>query len=126
MRDARERAGRQAEGTVARYDPLTGLPNRMLLRETAEAAIIKRRGGEQVSLLLFDLDEFKEVNDNLGHFSGDSLLRALTARLEPEMPNGAMLARLGGDEFAVLSPAGLEEAGAIATGIGRLLERPVS
>ena len=113
-----------AEAAVARYDPLTGLPNRMLLRETAEAAIIRRRGAERVSLLLFDLDEFKEVNDNLGHFSGDSLLRALTARLEPEMPPGAMLARLGGDEFAVLAPVGLEGAGAIATAIGRLLERP--
>ena len=112
------------EAAVARYDPLTGLPNRMLLRETAEAAIIRRRDAERVSLLLFDLDEFKEVNDNLGHFSGDSLLRALTARLEPQMPSGAMLARLGGDEFAVLAPVGLEGAGAIATAIGRLLERP--
>ena len=112
------------EAAVARYDPLTGLPNRMLLRETAESAIIRRRDSERVSLLLFDLDEFKEVNDNLGHFSGDSLLRALTARLEPEMPNGAMLARLGGDEFAVLAPVGLEGAGVIANAIGRLLERP--
>ncbi len=119
-----QRRRRTAESSIARFDSLTDLPNRMLLRETAETAIIRRGVDDPVSLLLFDLDEFKEVNDTLGHFSGDSLLRAVATRLAGAVPKDGLLARLGGDEFAVLLPDGRTAAEQVAADVGRLLERP--
>src|SRR5689334_8167051 len=112
---------------LARHDALTGLPNRVLFRDRAHDAIMAqpRRGG-QVGLLLLDLDDFKEVNDTLGHFSGDQLLRAVAARLTDTAPAGATLARLGGDEFALLLPtvADCEEAANVAQAVRRALQRP--
>ena len=112
---------------LARHDALTGLPNRVLFRDRAHDAIMAqpRRGG-QVGLLLLDLDDFKEVNDTLGHFSGDQLLRAVSARLTDTAPAGSTLARLGGDEFALLLPtvADCEEAANVAQSVRRALQRP--
>ncbi len=88
---------------LARLDSLTNLPNRFYLRDklTQVAKRATRRRGT-MSLLLLDLDEFKTVNETLGHASGDTLLRAVAERLKASVPEGDLVARLGGDEFAVL------------------------
>ncbi len=89
----------------SRHDSLTGLPNRVLLREHAEAALAAACGeGRAVTLLLIDLDRFKEINDTLGHSYGDLVLRVVASRLREALPASATVARLGGDEFAILLP----------------------
>ncbi len=90
----------------ALHDPLTGLPNRtLLLRKTAEALSGAARTQTMSGFLLLDLDRFKEVNDTLGHLSGDGLLQVIGYRLTRSVRPGDVVARLGGDEFAVLLPA---------------------
>jgi len=79
----------------ARHDSLTGLPNRRAFEEAVEAA-----GGRPGAVLLIDLDDFKDVNDTLGHMAGDALLRETGERVQ--FATGGTVARLGGDEFAVL------------------------
>ena len=83
----------------ALHDALTGLPNRALLHRRAERDL---RGDDTAAMLLIDLDRFKEVNDTLGHDSGDALLVEVAERLGGALRRGDTLARLGGDEFAVL------------------------
>jgi hypothetical protein len=80
---------------LALHDPLTGLPNRNLF-QTRVAEALARPGGEETAVLLLDLDRFREVNDTLGHPSGDELLRALAGRLERVAREGDTIARLGG------------------------------
>ena len=87
---------------MALYDPLTGLPNRVLLRTKIEKACAQ---GENVSVLLLDLDGFKDVNDTLGHQAGDLLLSAAAARISSVVESPATVGRMGGDEFAVVLPA---------------------
>jgi diguanylate cyclase (GGDEF)-like protein/PAS domain S-box-containing protein len=81
-------------------DPLTGLSNRALFRDRLEHATARRDA--DVTVLLIDLDDFKDVNDNLGHNAGDELLTTIAARLRDNVRPADTLARLGGDEFAVL------------------------
>jgi diguanylate cyclase (GGDEF)-like protein len=89
----------------SRHDSLTGLPNRELLREHVEAALTAARGGgDALTLMLIDLDRFKEINDTLGHRYGDLVLRVVAARLREALPASATVARLGGDEFGILLP----------------------
>ena len=83
----------------ATHDPLTDLPNRTLFTEYVDEALA---GGEPGTVLLFDLDGFKDVNDRYGHEVGDDLLAALTERVQEIVPAPHTLARFGGDEFAVL------------------------
>jgi diguanylate cyclase len=86
-------------------DDLTGLPNRRLFFDRAEQAILHTgRNGTKLAILLMDLDRFKEVNDTLGHHSGDVLLKAISRRLRAALRATDTLARLGGDEFAVILP----------------------
>ena len=88
------------------HDALTDLPNRILLRDRLEQAIhIAVRQKQKLSLFILDLDNFKEINDTLGHFSGDRLLKLVAARLQGVMRESDTLARIGGDEFAILFPA---------------------
>jgi diguanylate cyclase (GGDEF)-like protein/PAS domain S-box-containing protein len=88
----------------ALHDPLTGLPNRMLLLNRLTDALRSEPGSEgSVSVILVDLDGFKNVNDALGHPAGDELLRIAAQRLLGCVREGDTAARLGGDEFAVLA-----------------------
>lgn len=88
---------------LAYFDGLTGLPNRHHFNEDLASALKKHtKSGYELSLILMDLDRFKEVNDTLGHDVGDKLLRAVSDRISKKLPDGSMLARLGGDEFAVI------------------------
>jgi diguanylate cyclase (GGDEF)-like protein len=87
----------------ANHDSLTGLANRAAFRARLEAALARpeRRGGTQ-AVLFVDLDDFKDVNDTLGHAAGDEVLTAVAARLQDAVRPGDLVARLGGDEFALL------------------------
>ncbi len=89
----------------ATHDPLTDLPNRILLRDRLEQALHSAvRENKKLSLFFLDLDNFKEVNDTLGHYSGDRLLKHVALRLQGVVRQSDTLARLGGDEFAILLP----------------------
>ncbi|AKC71141.2 dGTP triphosphohydrolase [Pandoraea oxalativorans] len=84
------------------YDALTGLPNRYALMESLRRALSVPDRLGKVALLHIDLDNFKSVNDTLGHSQGDEIIRQVSERFIPRMPAGAMLARFAGDEFMVL------------------------
>ncbi len=86
---------------LAHYDPLTALPNRITLTETLDKAIQSRSGA---TVLMIDLDGFKEVNDTQGHAAGDIVLKAAGARLKERIAARGTVGRLGGDEFAVVLP----------------------
>jgi diguanylate cyclase (GGDEF)-like protein len=87
---------------MARHDALTGLPNRVMFREHLERALPRVKRGDNLALLLLDLDGFKAVNDTRGHPAGDELLRQVAAVLTRTVRETDLVARLGGDEFAVI------------------------
>ena len=88
---------------IALRDPLTGLPNRTLFGDRLTHAMqMRERTGAPVAVLLADLDDFKLVNDTMGHPVGDQLLRSVGERLQDVIRPGDTVARLGGDEFAIL------------------------
>ena len=88
----------------AMHDSLTGLPNRSLLQDRTEQAIhLAERNKTEMSLLLLDLDRFKDINDTLGHPIGDKVLREIAKRLEKSLRASDTVARLGGDEFAIIT-----------------------
>jgi diguanylate cyclase (GGDEF)-like protein/PAS domain S-box-containing protein len=87
---------------LAHYDPLTDLQNRLLFREQMDRELQKVSRGEQFALLYIDVDEFKGINDSLGHHVGDELLKAVASRIKGCIREGDLIARLGGDEFAVI------------------------
>jgi diguanylate cyclase (GGDEF)-like protein len=87
---------------LAAHDPLTGLPNRRSLEEAMERAVSRARRGYPSALLFLDVDNFKVINDTLGHAAGDRALVSLTEFLQKHLRGEDMMARLGGDEFAVL------------------------
>ena len=90
---------------LAHYDGLTELPNRILFRERLEQSLKAIRPGEQLAVLYIDIDEFKSVNDALGHPIGDELLKGVADRLRDCLKETDVAARLGGDEFAVIQTA---------------------
>jgi diguanylate cyclase (GGDEF)-like protein/PAS domain S-box-containing protein len=123
-------ARKRSEEALARkamFDALTGLPNRYLLGDRLKQALqAATRAGGPCALLVLDVDNFKGVNDSLGHGAGDVLLKELGARLRRSMRDTDTLARLGGDEFAIVLPGADQiQADRVAHAIARELDRPV-
>ncbi len=87
----------------ANHDSLTGLPNRALFERRLDRAVqLAAESGQQLAVLFFDNDHFKQVNDSHGHAGGDALLSAVATRVRAQLRENDLVARLGGDEFAVL------------------------
>jgi diguanylate cyclase (GGDEF)-like protein/PAS domain S-box-containing protein len=110
------------------YDPVTGLANRALFRDRVEHALERqRRGDRPISVLFLDLDDFKTINDSLGHEAGDRLLAEVGDRLHRTLRSADTAARFGGDEFAILLEDGGEGIGAadVASRILQALEAPI-
>ncbi len=119
-----------AEGQIqyqAYYDTLTGLPNRRLFNDRLDHALkTADRQDQKLALLCLDLDRFKQVNDSLGHETGDALLRSVCARIQNTIHDNDTLARLGGDELAIVLERieGVEMAAAISAQVLALFEKP--
>ncbi|WP_445370738.1 EAL domain-containing protein [Methylomonas sp. HW2-6] len=112
---------------LAHHDPLTELPNRLHLQLYLEQSLmIAKRGGEQLAVMLLDLDRFKNINDTLGHSIGDQLLIQVAKRLKTSLREYDMVARLGGDEFVVvIRAAAIEDvASSVANKICHSLGQP--
>jgi len=111
---------------IGLHDGLTGLANRKLLTEQLASVLTRRRTDERVMIAYVDLDDFKMVNDTLGHPAGDALLKMVADHLREDLPD-ALIARLGGDEFAIVID-GIEakaSLGNIADSLQRSFERPL-
>ena len=126
LRDISERQALEEElRHLAFHDPLTGLANRALFEDRlAHALAAARRHGRPVAVLFLDLDDFKTINDSLGHAVGDELLRTVAERIAGEIRVTDTPARLGGDEFAVLLET-LQDADAIAQRLLEALRQPL-
>jgi diguanylate cyclase (GGDEF)-like protein/PAS domain S-box-containing protein len=113
----RKRAVEQLE-QLAFYDQLTGLPNRAMFTRELDALLAGDEWGD-AALLLLDLDRFKDVNDSLGHTSGDELLSKVSAMIASRLRSEHLLARIGGDEFAIIMrrSRGQRDAAALAASI---------
>ncbi len=125
--DITERKTAEAKiNQLARYDVLTDLPNRAFFRDQMDAAVAALRRRGPFAIHFIDLDEFKEVNDTLGHPCGDDLLRAVAERLRKVVRESDVVARFGGDEFVVLQqPLGhAKEAAALAERVVAALGEP--
>uniref|UniRef100_A0A7C3R3T4 EAL domain-containing protein n=1 Tax=Leptospirillum ferriphilum TaxID=178606 RepID=A0A7C3R3T4_9BACT len=108
---------------LAYHDPLTGLPNRVLLRDRLEYAILQStRRNRKLGLLLIDLDGFKNVNDLLGHHTGDQLLVEVSRRMTQGIRTSDSVGRMGGDEFLVIFPD-LHDLNELSSIILRLMEQ---
>ncbi len=121
------RAAEQRTQHEALHDPLTGLPNRNLFLDRLKQSLtVAARRENSIAVLFLDLDQFKLVNDSLGHAAGDELLAAVAPRIEGALRPGDTVARFGGDEFAILAEDVGNERGAtrIAERIAETLARP--
>jgi diguanylate cyclase (GGDEF)-like protein len=123
--------GRQAQERVqylAYYDPLTDLPNRTLFADRLQQAVlIGRRKKHSFALMFMDLDRFKDINDTLGHDTGDQVLQQVAARIKACMRESNTVARMGGDEFAILLPttSHLDGAAVVARKILAAFKKPL-
>ena len=130
LRRVTQRIRRQMEEIERRalYDELTDLPNRTLFGDRIEQAIAAAgQESHSAAVMLLDVDGFREVNDALGHETGDRLLQEVAGRLGETVRSSETLARLGGDEFGILlSPGSNEDATALAARIHGVLETPFS
>jgi diguanylate cyclase (GGDEF)-like protein/PAS domain S-box-containing protein len=111
---------------LAHYDALTDLPNRVLFRERIERELKQVEHGGQFALLYIDIDEFKGINDSLGHHVGDELLKTVASRIRACIKPDDLIARLGGDEFAVIQTAvnSTEDTVDFVTRIHEAIRRP--
>ena len=119
--------GRELLHNEARHDPLTGLANRTQFTERTTAAL-QHGGRNSIAVLLIDLDDFKAVNDSLGHEAGDHVLAEVANRIRKCVRDSDLVARLGGDEFAVLITKTIDrhDAASTATRIIRALNEPIT
>ncbi len=107
---------------LAHHDPLTGLPNRLLFQERLEHTLARsKRRGQMCAVLFIDLDDFKRVNDTLGHGAGDRLLQDVAGRIAGALRDEDSVARYGGDEFVVLIE-GIATVQHVATVCEKILE----
>lgn len=129
IHDVTER--KRAEETIRRlayYDSLTGLPNRTLFNDRLHLALARaRRNHQKLAIMLLDLDNFKDVNDTLGHPVGDTLLEQVGDRLQGLLRASDTVARMGGDEFLLLLPglAQAQDAEKLADKILRAIRKPL-
>lgn len=109
------------------HDPLTSLPNRALFEDRLDQTLRRRGDAARCAVMFLDLDDFKNVNDSLGHAAGDQLLRVTGERIQACLRDSDTAARLGGDEFAVLLDNCLEAADAcvVAGRIAQALDAPI-
>ncbi len=118
---------RERLASLAYYDTLTGLPNRVLFHDRLRQSLAQtRRGKESMALIFADLDNFKTVNDTLGHAAGDELLMIMGERLKRCVRESDTVARLGGDEFAIIlmDAKGPQEMARLAGNIVATLAKP--
>lgn len=114
--------------TLAYFDPLTGIANRPRFLADLETVVSASLKGEtKASLMMIDLDHFKETNDAYGHAAGDALLKVVTERIRAELRPGDQLYRLGGDDFALISTSSTDLAmiSALCASIGREVAKPI-
>jgi diguanylate cyclase (GGDEF)-like protein len=116
----RQRAEKQITH-LAHYDALTDLPNRALFRQQLERELERTNNGGQFALLYVDIDEFKSVNDSLGHPAGDELLKAVASRFRSCIREADFVARLGGDEFAIIQ-TGIKQPSDVVELVKRIYE----
>lgn len=112
IQDVTER--KRAESLIyelAHFDELTGVANRAYLKTLLQDVLARRGSATCFALMFIDLDQFKQVNDTLGHACGDLLLKEVASRLKVAMPEEAFLARFGGDEFLLFAPVGAADEG---------------
>jgi diguanylate cyclase (GGDEF)-like protein len=111
---------------LAHYDALTDLPNRVLFHEQLKRELARIRDGEQLAVLYIDIDEFKSVNDSLGHSIGDELLKSVAVSLCSSVAASDFVVRLGGDEFAVVQTGVKDRQDVVnlVTGIYRAIREP--
>ncbi len=123
MRDITQRTNAEKEiHYLAQHDPLTKLPNRALFQDRLKQAVVfAQRNRRKVGLLFMDLDNFKVINDTLGHGIGDQLLEAVTQRILEFKRETDTLARLGGDEFAMILPD-IDSSKAAANAANRIVQ----
>ena len=128
VRDITRRKADEELARQALHDSLTGLPNRaFLLNRIGEMTIEVERSRASFALLLLDLDGFKQINDRLGHRTGDLVLRDLAPRLQEPLRRDDVVARLGGDEFAILlaPPTDAKVAATVAGRINHCVRQPL-
>ncbi len=116
----------QALDHLAKRDPLTGLPNRKAFMECLADSLGSATANEDIAILFLDLDDFKQVNDTLGHEAGDRLLNTIADRVNRELEPGDTLSRLGGDEFTIIltSQIGDRRTESVARRILRVVAEP--
>jgi len=109
----------------ATHDPLTGMANRSLLLDELARALHKIGGAARPGIFFLDVDRFKELNDTLGHRSGDTVLRTIATRLRANVRDSDTIARLGGDEFVVLVEPAPRQPGHLAARLAAAVREPV-
>ena len=124
----REREKSEQLQWASEHDALTQLPNRRAFQGRLQAAVLRAtQSGDEIGLLLIDLDHFKHVNDSLGHSAGDELLQSVAERLRVGIREGDFVARIGGDEFAIIleNLPSNESILTVGTAIQPLIREPV-